>query len=102
MNRLTITFVLTCLLATPLLVTKARAAESPSEPARDDAAEMVALQKERIAVLGRAVDTLLEHYRTGGADLGELASVEKELVDAKLESTENPDERITLLCQFTS
>jgi hypothetical protein len=97
MNRFTITVVLTCLLTIPLLVTGARTAESPGEPTKDDAAEIKVLQKERIAALSRAADVLLEHYRAGVADLRALAFAEKELVDAKLDSTDMPAERITLL-----
>ena len=97
MKRFTITVVLSGLLAVPFLVTQAKDAEPPSEPVKEVAAEIKALQKERIAALSSVVEVLLEQYRHGGAEFRALALAQTDLLAAKFDATDDANERIVLL-----
>ena len=97
MKRFAITVLLNCLLAGPLLVPQTKAAESPSEPVQDVAAEIKALQKERIAALTGAVQMLLAQYQQGRSDFRPLALAQTDLLAAEFDATDDANERIVLL-----
>jgi hypothetical protein len=71
--------------------------EPPKTPAKDDAAELRQLQQQRINVLSRLVELLTRQYKSGTAGFGEVAAAQIQLVDAKLDATEKPKERLALL-----
>ena len=97
MQRFAITVLLSGLLAVPFLVIQTKAAESPGEPAKDVAAEIKALQKERIAALTGVVEILLEQYQHGGVEFRALALAQTDLLAAEFEATDDANERIILL-----
>ena len=97
MKRYAITVVLSGLLAVPFLVPQTKAAESSSEPVQDVAAEIKALQKERIAALTGVVEILLEQYQHGGAEFRALALAQTDLLAAEFDATDDASERIVLL-----
>ena len=72
-------------------------AGQPKEPVKDDVATLKELQKERIDTLDRLVKFLSAQYKAGTVGVPELLTAESELVDAKLDFSDKPEERIALL-----
>lgn len=73
------------------------ATEKPGEPSQNQLAELKALQKERIETLTQLAKILEAQYRAGHINLRRLATVEMELLDAKVEAAESPEERTARL-----
>jgi hypothetical protein len=96
MKRFAITVLLSGLLAAPLLVPQTKAAEPPSEPVTDVAAEIKALQKERITALTGVVEILLAQYQHRGAEFRALALAQTDLLAAEFDATDDANERIAL------
>jgi hypothetical protein len=63
------------------------------------AAQIIALQKERIAALQELVEILIVQYQRGVVPFESLAAAQNELIDAQLDSTDKPEERVALLTQ---
>jgi len=61
------------------------------------AAELKALQDERIKLLTQTVEVLTGQYNVGAADIAQVATAESELCNALLDSTDEPEKRIALL-----
>ena len=80
-----------------LLATTVYAAEPRHESNAGDAAELKALQAERVEVLTRLVDVLTSQYKVGTADVAQVFSAENDLCNALLDSTDEPAKRIALL-----
>ena len=97
MQRFTLTIMFSGLLSILLLATASLAAESSRDPVQDDAAEIRALQQERIAALTGVVQILLEHYRHGNVDFRTLALAQTDLLAAQFDATDDAKERIALL-----
>ena len=97
MKRCAIALVLSGLLAVPFLATQARAAESPSESVKDEAAEIKALQKDRIVALTGVVEILLVQYQHGNTEFRALALAQTDLLAAEFDATDDANERIALL-----
>jgi outer membrane protein TolC len=92
------------LLAGGLLVLPATAAQEvgksapgKSAAATSDTAEIQKLQKERIDVLRQVVETLFERYRSGTTDFRAVLSAHHDLLNARLDATDRPKERVVLL-----
>jgi hypothetical protein len=60
-------------------------------------AKLKVLQKERIAILSRDVKILELQFKLGAADFNQFATAEVELVDAQLDCSDTPQERIAYL-----
>jgi hypothetical protein len=73
------------------------ALSQPAEPVKSDAAELKELQKERIETLTGLVDLVLRQLQSGRTDFTHVVRAQMDLVDAKLDSAENPRERMVLL-----
>ena len=94
MNRMTFPLLMLVLsLATVLCW----AAEPRPKASGDDAAELKALQNERIKLLTQVVDILASQYKVGTVDAPQLFSAETDLCNALLDSTDEPEKRIALL-----
>ena len=72
-------------------------AQQHDKTATSYAAKIKALQEERIAILSRAVKIVTAQYMAGTADFKELAAAEMELVNAQLDCSDTPEERIAYL-----
>ena len=97
MKQFAIPVLLSGLLAGPFLVPQTKAAESPGERVQDVAAEIKALQKERIAALAGVVQMLLAQYQQGRSDFRPLAVAQTDLLAAEFDATDDANERIVLL-----
>jgi len=75
----------------------ALAAQPAAKASGDDAGQIKAVQEERIKVLAQLVDVLSSQYRMGLAGAAEMFSAERELCNAMLESTDDPEKRVALL-----
>jgi outer membrane protein TolC len=75
----------------------AAAAEPAPKAGENDAAQLKALQEERIKVLDLLVQITLGQYRTGTADFNQLSSAQNDLCDAQLEATDEPEKRIAII-----
>jgi hypothetical protein len=95
MTRTKLVVVLCGLAAVPVLLAHATAAETKSSP--NYAALIKQLQQERIAALTKVVEMRLEQYRAGRQDSRLLALAQAELLNAKLDAAEKPEERIAVL-----
>jgi hypothetical protein len=95
MNLNKLVIVLCGLATVHVLLAHANAAEARASP--DYAAEIKQLQQERIAALTRVVDMRLEQYRSGIQDHRTLGLAQAELLKAKLDVAEKPEERIAVL-----
>lgn len=87
--------VLPSLAAVPILLAHANAAEAKATP--NYAAQIKQLQQERIAALTKVVDMRLEQYRMGRQDSRLVALAQAELLKAKLDAAEKPEDRIAVL-----
>jgi len=93
MNRITFPLMLAVSLA-PVLCW---GAEPQTKASDNDAAQLKALQEERIKLLDQAVKMLFEQYIREQVDINVLTSAENELCNALLDSTDEPEKRIALL-----
>jgi hypothetical protein len=80
-----------------VLVLLAHATAAETKASSDYAAEIKQLQQERIAALTKVVDMRLEQYRMEKRDSRLLALAQAELLKAKLDATDKPEERIAVL-----
>jgi CHAD domain-containing protein len=97
MKRFTFAFVPAILLAMSVILIGTTAA-GQSRIAEDQTAELKSLQKERIATLTQMVELLSHQIQSGAvANFSQLFMAQMELCDAKLDATDNLDERIALL-----
>jgi hypothetical protein len=62
-----------------------------------EAAQISALQKERIATLQQLVTICVAQYQSGMLPFDSVAAAQEELLAAQLESTDKPEERVALL-----
>ncbi len=93
LNKLVV--VLCGLAGVPVLLAHANAAETKATP--NYAAQIRQLQQERIAALTRVVDMRLTQYRSGVQDHRTLGLAQAELLKARLDAAEKPEERIAVL-----
>jgi outer membrane protein TolC len=63
------------------------------------AAQIIALQKERVAALQELVKICIAQYQSGVMPLESVSTAQNELIDALLDSTAKPEERVTLLTE---
>lgn len=73
------------------------AAEPKPKASDNDAAQLKAAQDERVKALTQLVEAMEAMYKKGLIDFIELSSVQEELCDAQLDSTDEPEKRVTLL-----
>ncbi len=66
---------------------------------QDEAAQVKALQKERVDTLSKLVELCHADYGLGMIRCEDVINAETELVDAQMEATENPGERIARLTE---
>jgi outer membrane protein TolC len=104
-----ITVLFSALLTAGLLVPSATAAQQPgkSAPGRSptgksaattsDTSEIKRLQQERIDVLRQAVEVLSQMYLAGVRDFRPLVSAQIDLMNARLDASDQPEERVALL-----
>jgi len=67
------------------------------QPKKAYAAEIRALQQERIAVLAEAAEYILQQYKEGRIVFGAVVLAQADLVKARLDATDQPEERLSLL-----
>ena len=79
-----------------LLATKIRLLRERGT-AEDPAAQVRQLQKERVETLAKVVDAYESRYRTGTIDCESVVAAMSDLVDARLDGTAKPADRITAL-----
>lgn len=73
-------------------------AAGPQPKASDnDAAQLKAVQDERIKVLNQLVVVLTAHYKAGTCDVARVFAAENDLCNALLDSTDKPEKRVALL-----
>jgi len=76
------------------------ATEPQAKASDNDAAQLKALQDERIRTLTQTVAALTAQYKVGMlADVSQVFSAENELCNAQLEVTDEPEKRIALLTE---
>lgn len=68
-----------------------------ASPKKAYAAEIRALQQERIAALAKAAEYTLQQYEQGRILFGTVVLAQVQLVKARLAATDKPDERLSLL-----
>jgi hypothetical protein len=82
------------------LVARTAMTDGPNADAAAAKAKITELRKQRIAALERVVECGKTQYKSGAgncATLPNLGKVEEDLIKAKLDATDNPQERIELL-----
>jgi hypothetical protein len=99
MKRCTILAVLLGFFAVALPIARPARGEQPKEQQAGEAAVLAQMQKERIETLEKLVGMVMKKYQIGLAQFSDVAKVQEELIEAKLESTTAPDERIALLTE---
>ena len=96
MKRYLTTTALSCVLVLSSLL--AAAAQQP-KTTRDSAAEIKSLQEKRIEVLQKLVKVCDSQQRVGALPFESVAAAQYELIDAQLDATNKPKERVVLLEQ---
>ena len=97
MNRLASACVLSILIVGATIAGR-RSQAAPSDVAPDSAAAKIKeLQQERIKLLGIAARILIAQYQVGTVDYTEAKSAERELLEARLDAAETPQQRIAVL-----
>lgn len=74
-----------------------KGAEQEQQPEKQDAATIKELQQERIAALSEIAECILLRYQAGQAAFSSMALAQADLITARLDATDKPDERISLL-----
>ncbi|MGO9109803.1 MAG: hypothetical protein ACLP9L_11275 [Thermoguttaceae bacterium] len=97
MTRRTTATAMAGLLILLAIMVPAAAAEPQPKASDNDAAQLKALQDERVKVLTQLVEVLVSQYKLGIVDLAQVASTEDELCNALLDSTDEPEKRVALL-----
>ena len=97
-RRIAVT-VLSGLLILLAFVVRSTTAERQPEPKDDDAAQLKALQDERVEVLTKLVTVTTAHYEQGTCGIEDNISAQNQLVAAQLDSTDEPEKRVALLTQ---
>jgi hypothetical protein len=98
MKRYQVTAIAGCLLIFSAVCVFGSAAEQPTTTG-DEAAQIVALQKERVEALQKLVDICVAQCEAGTLPLESVAAAQNELIDAQLDSTDKTEERVTLLTE---
>ncbi|MGA2254347.1 MAG: hypothetical protein ABSG53_06785 [Thermoguttaceae bacterium] len=95
MNRITFSLLILglSLVATVLCWT----AEPQPTASDNDAAQLKAEQAERVKVLTQLVDVLASEYKLRTVGFAQVSAAAKELCDALLDSTDEPEKRVALL-----
>ena len=75
----------------------APAQQRQDQAVRDDAAQLQALQKERIKMLSATAKRVETQFKLGAADYQQFVAAETELVNAEVEYSESPEERVGYL-----
>jgi hypothetical protein len=96
MKRRFIPAIFVCLAAFSGIFVFQSAAQQQGESTDGTAAQIKELQKERVETLERLVAMYLAHYDNGKIAFESLAAAQNELVYARLELTDKPEERIAL------
>jgi hypothetical protein len=96
-KRIAVAAVCAGLCGLALLIARYAPAQQQDQAAKDHAAKIKALQKERIDVLSQAVKILEVQYRTGVVDFQQYAAAVMDLIGAQLEYSDVPEERIARL-----
>ncbi len=99
MSRFIAGTAVTGLIVVLTLVIPSTGAEPQGKVKDDDAAQLKALQEERVEVLTQLVKYTTAQYHTGAVTIDAVISAQNELVAAKLDSTDETDKRIALLTQ---
>jgi len=81
------------------IVAPSTCAEPQGKAKDDDAAQLKALQEERVEVLTELVKYTTAQYQEGVVTIDAVLSAQNELVAAKLDATDETDKRIALLTQ---
>ena len=76
------------------LATLVQAAEDPSKPAPDDAAQVAALRAERIKLLDTVLKMRTSQYQVGTVDFDKLCSAYRELFAAELEDADGDHKKM--------
>jgi outer membrane protein TolC len=99
MRRFVAGTAVTGLIVVLALVLPSICAEPQGKPKDDDAAQLKALQDERVEVLTELVKCTVAQYQVGGVTIDAVISAQNELVAAKLDATDETEKRIALLTQ---
>ena len=94
MSRIPISILVLVLLFPTVLYSAAALRQKAND---DNAAQRKAAQDERITVLTQLLQVMTSQHDSGTADVAQVCSAEKELCDALLDSTDNPEKRVALL-----
>jgi hypothetical protein len=84
------------------LIARTALTDGPAADAAAAKAKIADLRKQRIASLERAAEAARKQHETGAgpcASLPSLGDAEEDVIKAKLDATDNPQERIELLKQ---
>ena len=76
------------------------AAESQPKAGNDDAAQLKVAQEERIKIFEVLLRSVTSQYKAGIVSYAELYPAQRELCNAKLDATDDPDKRIAVLTQL--
>jgi hypothetical protein len=96
MKRYPVTMIVACLLLfSGICVLVATAQQQGTKD--DEAAQIMALQKERIAALKELVEVCVAQYKMGTLAFDSVAAAQDELLCAQLDSTDKPEERVAIL-----
>ncbi len=95
-------FAIACFLSVPIVCAidagwSSHAASPPETSPGSAAATIKELQQERIKLLGIAAKILTAQYQVGTVDYAEAKSAERELLEARLDAAETPQQRIAVL-----
>ena len=97
-RRIAVT-VLSGLLILLAFVVRSTTAERQPEPKDDDAAQLKALQEERVEVLTQLVTVTMAYCQQGTCGIEDGISAQNPLGAAQLDSTDEPEKRVELLTQ---
>jgi outer membrane protein TolC len=86
-----------CLLSLSGILVLVVAAQQPGSASEHTATQIKALQKERSEALERVVAISTSQYQGGMLPFESVASAQRDLLSALLESTDKPEDRIALL-----
>jgi outer membrane protein TolC len=99
MKWLTFIAILVGFFAVSLLITRPALTDQQNEKKAVEPAKLEQLQKERIDALEMLVKILTEQYKVGTVSFTELSQAHEDLIEAKLDATDKPNERFALLEQ---
>lgn len=97
MKRFTIFAVLLGFIVVSLLIARPALTDQQSEKKTSEPTKLEELQKERIEVFEKMIPFFVQQYGSNDVRFTDFSKAQEGLIEAKLEATDKPDERIALL-----